>query len=88
LRLLATAAPWVRIQTSLKNTKWAAKEWPTHSNPPKEINQKKYRKKVLTQRSDLLILHAGKRKMKGFTIKTRKDEKKIVWQGMSRLQRS
>ncbi len=37
-RLLATAALWVRIQTSLKNTKWAteAKEWPTHSSPPKK----------------------------------------------------
>ncbi len=37
-RLLATAALWVRIQTLLKNTKWAteAKEWPTHSNPPKK----------------------------------------------------
>jgi hypothetical protein len=35
---LATAALWVRIQTSLKNHKWAteAKEWPTHSSPPKE----------------------------------------------------
>jgi hypothetical protein len=33
LRLLDTAALWVRIQTSLKNTNWAtyAKEWPTHS---------------------------------------------------------
>jgi hypothetical protein len=31
-RLLATAALWVLIQTSLKNTKWAiqAKEWPVH----------------------------------------------------------
>ncbi len=31
-RLLATAALWIRIQTSLKNTKWVtkAKEWPTH----------------------------------------------------------
>jgi hypothetical protein len=36
--LLATAALWVRIQTSLKNTKWAtyAKEWPTHSSKPKK----------------------------------------------------
>ncbi len=35
--LLATAALWVGIQASLKNTKWAtyAKESPTHSNPPK-----------------------------------------------------
>jgi hypothetical protein len=35
-RLLATAPLWVRIQTSLKNTKWAtsAKDWPTHSSPP------------------------------------------------------
>ncbi len=32
-RELATAAPWVRIQTSFKNHKCAsqAKEWPTHS---------------------------------------------------------
>jgi hypothetical protein len=29
-RLLAKAALWVRIQTSLKNAKW-----PTHSSPPK-----------------------------------------------------
>jgi hypothetical protein len=35
---LATAVLWVRIQTSLKNHKWAtkAKEWPTHSSPPKK----------------------------------------------------
>jgi hypothetical protein len=34
--LLATAALWVRIQTSLKNTKWATlvKEWPTLSSLP------------------------------------------------------
>ncbi len=33
---LATAVILVRIQTSLKNHKWAAKakEWPTHSSPP------------------------------------------------------
>jgi hypothetical protein len=43
-RLLTTAVLWVRIQTSLKNTKWAteAKEWPIHSSPP----PKKYTKKV------------------------------------------
>ncbi len=37
-RQLATAALWVRIQTSLKNQKWAtsAKKWPTHSSPPKK----------------------------------------------------
>jgi hypothetical protein len=31
-----------RIQKSLKNTKWAtlAKEWPTHSRPPKKYTQK------------------------------------------------
>jgi hypothetical protein len=42
-RQLATAAFWNRIQTSLKNTKWAteAKEWPTHSSPAKNIQQKK-----------------------------------------------
>jgi hypothetical protein len=41
-RLLAPAALWVRIQTSLKNTKWAtsAMEWPTHSSPPKKICKK------------------------------------------------
>jgi hypothetical protein len=39
-RLLATAALWVRIQTSLKNTKWATKEWPTHSSPPKKYTKK------------------------------------------------
>jgi hypothetical protein len=34
VRLLAAAALWVRIQTSLKNTKWATleKEWPTLSS--------------------------------------------------------
>jgi hypothetical protein len=38
-RLLATAALWVRIETSLKNTTWGtkAKEWPKHSRPPKNI---------------------------------------------------
>jgi hypothetical protein len=38
VRLLATAALWVRIQTFRKNTKWATcvKEWPTHSSPPKK----------------------------------------------------
>ncbi len=37
---LVTAALWVQIQTSLK--KWAtkAKEWPTHSSPPKIIYKK------------------------------------------------
>jgi hypothetical protein len=37
------ATLWVRIQTSLKNTKWAtlAKEWPTHSSPLKK-EYKKY----------------------------------------------
>ncbi len=49
-RPLATAALWVRIQTYLKNTKWAtyAKEWPTHSSPLKNIQKEKkkyYRKK-------------------------------------------
>jgi hypothetical protein len=41
-RLLATAALLVRIQTSLKNTKWvtSAKEWPTHSSPSKNIYKK------------------------------------------------
>jgi hypothetical protein len=40
-RLLAMAALWVRIQTSLKNTKWAtqAKEWPTQSSPPKKYKK-------------------------------------------------
>jgi hypothetical protein len=49
-RLLATAALGVRIQTSLKNTKWAtsAKEWPTHSSPPK-----KYKKILLCLREPL-----------------------------------
>jgi hypothetical protein len=39
-RLLASAAVWVRIQTSLKNTKWAtsAREWPI---------KQKYTKKTL-----------------------------------------
>jgi hypothetical protein len=42
-RQLTTVALWVRIQTSLKNHKWAtkAKEWPTHSSPPKKYTKKK-----------------------------------------------
>jgi hypothetical protein len=42
-QLFATAALWVRIQTSLKYTKWAtkAKEWPTQYSPSKNI-QKTY----------------------------------------------
>jgi hypothetical protein len=41
-RQIATAVLWVRIQTSLKNHKWAteAKEWPTHSSPPKKYTKK------------------------------------------------
>ncbi len=41
--LLATAAPWVRIQTSLKNIKWAtkAKEGPTLCGPPKNCTKTK-----------------------------------------------
>jgi hypothetical protein len=41
--LLATAALWVRIQTSLKKTKWAtkAKEWPSLSSPQKNIQKQK-----------------------------------------------
>ncbi len=40
--LLATAALWVRIQTSLKNIKWetTAKEWPTHKKINKKIDLK------------------------------------------------
>ena len=36
-RLFATEAHWVRLQTSLENTKWAtyANEWRTHSSPEK-----------------------------------------------------
>ncbi len=36
-RLFATEALWVRLQTSLENTKWAtlAKEWRTHFSPQK-----------------------------------------------------
>jgi hypothetical protein len=35
--LFATAALWVRIQKSLKKSKWAtqATEWPTHPSPQK-----------------------------------------------------
>jgi hypothetical protein len=45
-RVLATAAFWVRIQTSLKNTKLAklAKEWPTLSSQLK-IYRKQIQKK-------------------------------------------
>ncbi len=38
--LLATAALWVRIKTSLKTTKWSddiSKEWSTHSSPAQKI---------------------------------------------------
>jgi hypothetical protein len=47
-RQLPTAVLWVRIQTSLKNDKWAtfAKEWPTHSSPPKKKKKKKKKKKI------------------------------------------
>jgi hypothetical protein len=47
--MLATATLWVRIQASLKNTIWAtlAKEWPTHSSPPK----KKYKKNFVPVRA-------------------------------------
>jgi hypothetical protein len=48
-RLLATAALWVRIQTSLKNTKKGdikkPKEWPTHSRPPKNTQKLKTKQK-------------------------------------------
>jgi len=42
VRLLARAALWVRIQTSLKNTKWVtyAKERPIYYSPPKNIQKK------------------------------------------------
>ncbi len=37
-----TAALWVPIQTSLKNTNWAtqAKEFSTYSSPPKKCEKK------------------------------------------------
>jgi hypothetical protein len=40
-RLFATEALWVRLQTSLENTKWAtyANEWRTHSSPAKNIQK-------------------------------------------------
>jgi hypothetical protein len=43
-RLLATAAVWARVKTSLKNTKWAAsaKKWPTQSSPPKNIQKNRF----------------------------------------------
>jgi hypothetical protein len=39
--LLPTKALWVRIQTSINDTKLAkiTKEWPTHSSPPKNIQK-------------------------------------------------
>ncbi len=51
-RLLAASALWGRIQTSLKNAKWAiyAKEWPTHSSAPKkkeESGEERQRKEEL-----------------------------------------
>jgi hypothetical protein len=46
-RQLATAELWVRIQTSLKNHKWATyeKEWPTQSSPPKKYTKTKQKNK-------------------------------------------
>jgi hypothetical protein len=49
--LLATAALWVRIQTTLKNSKWAtsAKEWQTHSTrPQKNQDSRTNMRKVLS----------------------------------------
>jgi hypothetical protein len=51
-RLLAASALWGRIQTSLKNAKWAiyAKEWPTHSSAPKKkrrVGRRKARREEL-----------------------------------------
>jgi hypothetical protein len=48
--LLATAALWVRIQTSIKHTNWAplAKERQTHSSPPKKIYKKRIHNHTLT----------------------------------------
>jgi hypothetical protein len=45
--VLSGSALWVRIQTSLKNHKWAtqAKEWPTHSSRHKNIQQQKFNRK-------------------------------------------
>jgi hypothetical protein len=59
-RLLATAALWFRIQTSIKNTSWAtqAKEWPIHSSPPKKKNiykKKKKRKKIMQMKKELSL---------------------------------
>jgi hypothetical protein len=41
MRLLATAALQIRIQTSAKNTKWATqgKEWLKHSSPSKNTKK-------------------------------------------------
>jgi len=57
VRPLATAAIWVRIQTSLINHKCATygKEWLKHSNPPKKT---KKTKKFAEQRSIVSVLHA------------------------------
>jgi hypothetical protein len=41
-RLLATAALWVRIQTSFKkiqNGRHKQQEWPTHASPPKKYTK-------------------------------------------------
>ncbi len=56
VRLLATAALRVRIKTSLKNTKLAtyAKEWPTHSSPPKNIQEKEKKKYYRIKRTCLV----------------------------------
>jgi hypothetical protein len=45
--MIAIAALWIEIQTSLKNAKWAteAKEWPTHSSQPEKFFKKLLRRR-------------------------------------------
>jgi hypothetical protein len=61
-RLLATAAFWARIQTSLKNTKWGhkQKEWLTHKGPPKKIYTK-----TVAKEQQILRLHFTKHFQQG-----------------------
>ncbi len=55
-RPLATASHRARIQTSLKNHKWATytKEWSTHSSPPKN----KYKENAVSHLlSGVYVMH-------------------------------
>ncbi len=59
--LLATAALWIRIQKSLKNTKWATltKEWPTHYGPPKNIQKIDCNENEVGREGDYIVRHTS-----------------------------